>query len=475
MGFANDPFHKEYKEDHLRHAKNALDLIASDFENIAIRLTHLAGCEDISGEAYSEIAKHLNRFIQIVNGSFFSKDNRLNTNNYNNLFANVVLNIKQLETTPGLKNLYHELFQDGSANKKSLTLFTENLLTGLHDHFNYRIPSLDMDASITNNLAVAANGITIMTGQIKNFISHYKGTASEAGPSKKIANTLKATAFKEMISSVKSLGTRALIMTTLQKGVTNKYISADQQDFGDEFAGNMASFLVATDPISMGLAYNELVGDMGDYINGHLEKVNAQLDKNAADYAKLLAQQKKAQRNVQHATKMLSAANSFAKNTSSYMYDSSLSDEQYAQLFYEQFVQLEQKVLEIYKLDPNEIKIYVNGEKLESTVKPFIKEGTTMVPLRLIAEAVNVTPVWNSKNQSITITSNRTHVFRGKMTDLVFTIGSKSVKYGPYYTTVEVAPIIKSGTTFVPFRFIAQELGLKVNWIGESNSIVLRS
>lgn len=473
IAFSQDPLHKEFRDDHLRHAQSYLDMLANEFENIAIRLTHLVGCEDISKEGFSKLAKHLNRLIQIGNGSFFSENNRLHANQYGNLFAKVMLNIKNLEATPGLEKLYVELFPEGSANKEGLTLFTENLLSGLHEYFYYRMPALDSNASITNNLAVAADGISILSGQIKNLISNYKGTASEVSTSNKIKNALKLTAFKEIIGSVQSMGMRSLYMTAIQKGVTNKYISADQQDFGDNFAGNMASFLVATDPISMGLAYNELVGDMSDYINEHLKIVNAQLDKNAADYAKLLAQQKSAQRNIQHASSMLSAANSFAEKTSSYMYDQSLSAEQYAQLFYEQFIQLEKEIYGIYKLDPKEIKIYVNGEKLESNVKPFITGGTTMVPLRLIAEAVNVTPVWNNKNRTITITTDRTVVFRGKMTEIIFTVGSKNVKYGPYYTSVESAPVVKSGTTFVPLRFIAQELGLKVTWIGESNSIVL--
>lgn len=49
------------------------------------------------------------------------------------------------------------------------------------------------------------------------------------------------------------------------------------------------------------------------------------------------------------------------------------------------------------------IKIIVNGRQITSEVAPFIKEGRTMVPLRVISEALGADVTWDQATGTVTI------------------------------------------------------------------------
>ncbi len=51
----------------------------------------------------------------------------------------------------------------------------------------------------------------------------------------------------------------------------------------------------------------------------------------------------------------------------------------------------------------NDIKIWVNGEELETEKEPFIYEGTTYLPVRDVGEAVNKGVNWNNDIKSVLI------------------------------------------------------------------------
>jgi NPCBM/NEW2 domain/Copper amine oxidase N-terminal domain len=53
----------------------------------------------------------------------------------------------------------------------------------------------------------------------------------------------------------------------------------------------------------------------------------------------------------------------------------------------------------------NNIKIIVNGQQVISDVQPFIQDGRTMVPLRVISEALGATVAWDQETQTVTIVS----------------------------------------------------------------------
>jgi hypothetical protein len=54
------------------------------------------------------------------------------------------------------------------------------------------------------------------------------------------------------------------------------------------------------------------------------------------------------------------------------------------------------------------------------------------------------------------------------MNDLCYVTDSK---YGRVRYTLDVPPIIKDGRTFIPVRFVTEQLGYNVSWDGETKTV----
>ncbi|KIL36799.1 copper amine oxidase [Gordoniibacillus kamchatkensis] len=50
------------------------------------------------------------------------------------------------------------------------------------------------------------------------------------------------------------------------------------------------------------------------------------------------------------------------------------------------------------------VKLYVNGDEPAAEVAPFIRDGSTLVPFRAISEALKATVSWNAEERSVTVT-----------------------------------------------------------------------
>lgn len=108
-------------------------------------------------------------------------------------------------------------------------------------------------------------------------------------------------------------------------------------------------------------------------------------------------------------------------------------------------------------------KIKANREGLEFDVQPVIKEGRTLIPVRAITEAMGAKVEYTSETGIVTITSEDGLIVilfylneddNGKVT--VTKDGATTD------VTTDVRPGIINNRTFVPLRFIAETLGLKV-------------
>lgn len=112
--------------------------------------------------------------------------------------------------------------------------------------------------------------------------------------------------------------------------------------------------------------------------------------------------------------------------------------------------------------------ITVNGtsKKIDAQgSKPIIQNGRTILPIRTLIESLGGTVDWNAKEQKVTITLNGHSIVLciGKTTALVD--GSK--------TTLDVAPQIINGRTYIPLRFVSEHLGASVNWDGTTQTITI--
>lgn len=128
-------------------------------------------------------------------------------------------------------------------------------------------------------------------------------------------------------------------------------------------------------------------------------------------------------------------------------------------------------------VEPKEIKLTigsktasVNGKASTLDVAPFIVSGRTLVPLRFIGDAMGAKIDWEPKAQMITFTLSQKVVN--------FWIGKKEVanKIGPTYNktiSIDAAPIISSGRTFVPVRAVSELLGGEVLYDAKTRVITI--
>jgi len=89
-------------------------------------------------------------------------------------------------------------------------------------------------------------------------------------------------------------------------------------------------------------------------------------------------------------------------------------------------------------------------------VLPMIVDGSTLLPLRFVAEVLGVTPEWNAATREVTLTMGAQ--------SLTFAIGEMAAG-------MNVPAQIVNDRTMVPLRFIAEFFGAEVGWNDADRSI----
>ncbi len=116
----------------------------------------------------------------------------------------------------------------------------------------------------------------------------------------------------------------------------------------------------------------------------------------------------------------------------------------------------------IIRLYIDKTTYYVNDEMKTMDVAPIIKESRTLLPIRYVAEALGADVAWDPAERKVTIT------FKG--TTIELWIDKNTARVNGEYKLIDasnpkVAPIIiPPGRTMLPIRFIAENLGCKVDW-----------
>ena len=115
----------------------------------------------------------------------------------------------------------------------------------------------------------------------------------------------------------------------------------------------------------------------------------------------------------------------------------------------------------------DDINIVIDGETKNFDVMPIIDNGRTLVPLRGIFETLGAQVQWNAETSTVTAT-------KGEIT-IILQIGNPVATVNGSEKTLDVPAKIVGGRTLVPVRFVSESLGCKVEWIGDSRSVVITS
>jgi len=109
------------------------------------------------------------------------------------------------------------------------------------------------------------------------------------------------------------------------------------------------------------------------------------------------------------------------------------------------------------------IEIIVNNTYVDTDVAPYIKGGTTMVPLNVVQQIPGITVKWDNTSKTVTIVQNGEFV-KLKAGEKTATVGSKKV-------ALVVASSLEKGHVMVPLRFIAEAAQAHIIWNSDTRTI----
>ncbi|MGC8576326.1 MAG: stalk domain-containing protein, partial [Caldisericum sp.] len=128
--------------------------------------------------------------------------------------------------------------------------------------------------------------------------------------------------------------------------------------------------------------------------------------------------------------------------------------------------QIKQSYIVVLKVGSPSITVNGTSKKIDSQgSKPIIKNGRTLLPIRTLIESLGGTVEWNAKEQKVTITLNG-H-------SMILWIGKTTALVDNSKASLDVAPQIINGRTYLPLRFISENLGASVNWDDQTQTITI--
>ena len=111
----------------------------------------------------------------------------------------------------------------------------------------------------------------------------------------------------------------------------------------------------------------------------------------------------------------------------------------------------------------------VNEETLEIDpgrgTTPLITSGRTMVPIRAIVESMGGTVGWDEAERRIDLT--------GQGNSIIMHLNSRDMTVNGVPKEMDIAPFISNDRTLLPVRFVAENLGTQIEWIGSLQRVVI--
>jgi spore germination protein YaaH len=113
----------------------------------------------------------------------------------------------------------------------------------------------------------------------------------------------------------------------------------------------------------------------------------------------------------------------------------------------------------------NDPIIKIDGQSRRYDPPCQIVAGRTMIPIRYIIEdpALQGLVTWNAKAAEVGMECKGKH--------FVFTIASRTVLVDGEYMELEVAPYIYQNRTYIPLRFLAEQLSAQVTWNNSAREV----
>lgn len=107
----------------------------------------------------------------------------------------------------------------------------------------------------------------------------------------------------------------------------------------------------------------------------------------------------------------------------------------------------------------------VNGNTVANDTAPMIVNSRTMLPIRFVAEALGAKVGWDESAQAVTVTADNVNIS--------LTVGQSSASVNGTSIALDAPSFIENGRTFLPLRFVAENLGANVSWDGTTQTVTI--
>ena len=88
-----------------------------------------------------------------------------------------------------------------------------------------------------------------------------------------------------------------------------------------------------------------------------------------------------------------------------------------------------------------------------------------MIPLRAVTEALGAEVNWDDAARTATIVKSGIRV--------VFELGSRQTSVNGSQMIMDTEPVLKNNRIMIPFRYVGEYLGAKVDWIPDTRTVTV--
>lgn len=113
-----------------------------------------------------------------------------------------------------------------------------------------------------------------------------------------------------------------------------------------------------------------------------------------------------------------------------------------------------------YYMGPGDARVVMDAVPYIDT-----SSGRTLVPVRYLGDALSAQTDWDANTQTVTVTKDSTTIS--------IVIGSTALKVNGQVQTLDQAPVISNGRTYLPARWVAEALGYTVSWNASSRTVTI--
>lgn len=113
--------------------------------------------------------------------------------------------------------------------------------------------------------------------------------------------------------------------------------------------------------------------------------------------------------------------------------------------------------------DPN---IIIDDEIVVSDMNPIVLDDRTMIPIRLISEALGASVEWIGETLTV--------IIRSEEAEIVLTIGNTHYTIDGVDKEMDTEPMVLNDRTLVPIRFISEALNCEVEWDQDNLEVTIK-